>query len=146
MVIENAINVYTDGSSFSHPRSGGIGIRLVIVDALGQEECQDMVLPEYAGTTNNQMELKACITGIREAMLAPGFGGVGRIVVHSDSQYVLGNRDRAFFSWSRNGWRNFDGKPVENASLWKELLKTVKAVNAFGKRVEFRWVKGHAKD
>jgi ribonuclease HI len=146
MVSENAISVYTDGSSFSHPRAGGVGIRLVIVNAVGEEECRDMLLPGYAGATNNQMEIKACITGIKEAMLTPNFASVDRIVVHSDSQYVVGNYKRAFFSWSRSGWRNFDGKPVENAALWRQLLKTVKAVNASGKRVEFRWVKGHSKD
>ena len=146
MVTENAIDVYTDGSSFSHPRSGGIGIQLVKVNALGQEECQDIVLPGYAGATNNQMELKACITGIKKAMLDPSFGSIGRIVVHSDSQYVLNNHNMAFFSWSKSRWCNLYGKPVANANLWKELLKTVKAVNASGKRVEFRWVKGHAKD
>ncbi|GAH59897.1 unnamed protein product, partial [marine sediment metagenome] len=40
MIIDNAINIYADGSSFSHPRVGGIGIRLVIINSLGQEEVQ----------------------------------------------------------------------------------------------------------
>ncbi len=40
MIIENAINIYTDGSSFSSPRLGGIGIRWVIINSLGQEEVE----------------------------------------------------------------------------------------------------------
>ncbi len=44
MVIENTINVYTDGSSLSRPRRGGIGIHLVIINSSGQEEIKDSVM------------------------------------------------------------------------------------------------------
>lgn len=143
MIIENAINVYADGSSFSGPRVGGIGIRLVIVNSLGQEEFEDILLPGYAGATNNQMELHACIDGMKEAMRHPAFDNFSRIAIHSDSQYVVDNYKRALFSWSSNKWRNSQGKPVANAPVWKELLKTVRKCR---KRVEFYWVEGHAKD
>ena len=143
MNIENAINVYTDGSSFGRPRAGGIGIRLVIVDSLGNEECEDVSLPGYAGATNNQMELHACIIGIKKAICHPSFGSIGRIIVHSDSKYVVDNYARALYGWSKRKWRNYEGKPVDNAHQWKELLKIVKKCP---KKVEFRWVKGHAKD
>lgn len=143
MIVGNAINIYTDGSSFSRPRAGGIGIRLVIVNSLGQEEFEDISLPGYAGATNNQMELHACMDGIKKAMRHPAFGNFSRIVIHSDSQYVVDNYKRALFSWSKNKWRNPQGKPVDNALLWKELLKTVRTCR---KRVEFYWVKSHSKD
>jgi ribonuclease HI len=143
MIIENAINVYADGSSFSEPRVGGIGIRLVIINSLGQEEFEDISLPGYAGATNNQMELHACIDGIKKAMRHPAFDYFSRIVIYSDSQYVVDNYKRALFSWSKNKWRNPQGKPVGNALLWKELLKTIRTCR---KRVEFCWVKSHSKD
>jgi ribonuclease HI len=143
MVIENAINIYTDGSSFSRPRLGGIGIRLVIINPLGQEEVKDISLAGYAAATNNQMELKACIEGLKEAMRHPAFDSFGRIAIHSDSQYVVENYNRAFYDWSKNKWCNYQGKPVDNATLWKELLRTVKKCH---KRVNFHWVKGHAKN
>lgn len=143
MVIENAINIYTDGSSFSRPRLGGIGIRLVIINPLGQEEVEDISLPGYAAGTNNQMELEACIKGLKEAMRHPAFNSFERIAIHSDSQYVVENHNRAFYTWSKNKWCNYQGKPVDNATLWKELLHTVKKCY---KRVDFYWVKGHAKN
>jgi ribonuclease HI len=143
MIIENAINVYADGSSSPGPRVGGIGIRLVIVNSLGQQQIEDVSLPGYAGATNNQMELRACIEGIKRAMRHPAFDNISRIAVHSDSQYVVDNYKRAFFSWYKNKWRNREGRPVDNALLWKELLKTVRTRR---KWVEFYWVKGHAKD
>ncbi len=143
MIIENAINIYTDGSSFSRPRLGGIGVRLVIINPLGQEEVEDIPLAGYAGATNNQMELKACITGLKKAMRLSAFDSFGSIAIHSDSQYVVENHNRAFYTWSKNKWCNYQGKPVLNATLWKELLHTVIKCH---KRVDFYWVKGHAKN
>ena len=124
MVIENTINIYTDGSSFSGPRLGGIGIRLVIINSLGQEEVEDIPLAGYAGATNNQMELYACTKGLKEAMRHPTFGSFRCIAIHSDSQYVIQNYRRAFHVWSKNKWCNNQGKPVDNATLWKELIST----------------------
>lgn len=34
---ERAINVFTDGSSYSHPRRGGVGIRIITVGVDGHE-------------------------------------------------------------------------------------------------------------
>ena len=143
MIVENAINIYTDGSSFLRPRVGGIGIRLVLVDSLGQEKVEDVQLPGYAGATDNQMELHACIEGIKEAMRHPAFNKFSRIAIHSDSLYVVDNHKIALFSWSQNKWRNRDGKPVDNADLWKKLLRIIRTSR---KRVDFHWVQGHAKD
>jgi ribonuclease HI len=143
MIIDEAINVYTDGSSFSHPRSGGIGIRLVTINSSGNEEVEDVPLQGYAGATNNQMELYACIQGIQKAMHHPAFNNCSLIAIHSDSQYVVENQTRALFTWARNKWRNNQGKPVDNAQIWKDLLRTIKRCP---KKVKFFWVKGHAKD
>jgi len=143
MSIENAINIYTDGSSFSRPRAGGIGICLVIINPLGQEEVEEISLPGYAAATSNQMELKACIEGLKEAMRHPVFDSFEHIAIHSDSQYVVENKNTAFYTWSKNKWRNYQGRPVDNATLWKELLHAVKKC---GKKVDFYWVQGHAKN
>ena len=146
MVIENAINIYTDGSSFSRPRSGGIGIRLVIINSSGQEEVEDKSLAGYTAATNNQMELYACIEGLKVAMRHSAFDSFGHIAIHSDSQYVTENYIRAFYVWSKNKWCNYYGKPVDNATLWKELLHTVKKCYNHYKKVDFYWVEGHAKN
>lgn len=146
MVVDNAINIYTDGSGRSHPRTGGIGFRIVVVNTSGDEECDNFSLPGYPGATNNQMELKACIEGIKQAIRSPEFENYNRIVVFSDSRYVIDNEPRAFWAWSKNGWCNADGKPVDNAELWDELLHIIKRCQRCQKRVEFRWVKGHFKD
>ena len=146
MVIENAINIYTDGSSFSHPRSGGIGIRLVIVNKEGFEEIEDISPPGFTRATNNEMELYACVEGIKQAMHHSAFNSFWHIAIHTDSQYVVDNYKRALYVWSKNNWCNYQGKPVDNATLWKELLHTVRKCDRCYKRVDFHWVKGHAKN
>jgi len=146
MVIENAINIYTDGSSFSHPRSGGIGIRLVIVNKEGFEEIEDISPPGFTRATNNEMELYACVEGIKQAMHHSAFNSFWHIAIHTDSQYVVDNYKRALYVWSKNNWCNYQGKPVDNATLWKELLRTVRKCDRCYKRVDFHWVKGHAKN
>jgi ribonuclease HI len=55
---------------------------------------------------------------------------------------VVENYDRALYQWQSNKWMTRDGNPVANAQQWEELIKLVFRV---GKRVEFRWVKGHRK-
>jgi ribonuclease HI len=143
MTIEDALNIYTDGSSYSSPRMGGIGIRFVTIDELGNDKPFDVDLPGYQGATNNQMELQACIQALKEAQKKYNLMEFKKIVINSDSRYVVNNYKNALFYWSKSGWKNLDGRPVENANLWKEFLKQVKRT---GRRVDLNWVKGHSKD
>ena len=118
-------------------------MRFVLVDALGCEQTEDWSPPGYKSATNNQMELKACIVALKEARRRALAHGLHKIVVHCDSMYVCGNYQTAMFEWPKSKWLRRDGAPVLNAELWKELIKEIKGA---GHRVEFRWVKGHAKD
>ena len=146
MVIENAINIYTDGSSFQHPRSGGIGIRIVIINEDGFEEVEDISPPGFTGATNNQMELYACIEGIKQAMRHSMFNNFRHIAIHTDSQYILENYNKAIYEWSRNKWCNYHGKPVVNVELWKKLIRMLKTLARNQKGLKFYWVEGHSKD
>lgn len=147
MVQDNALNIYTDGSSYSGPRAGGIGMRFIGVDKLGNETfIKDMPSPGYEGATNNQMELLACITALEEAVAQDYVSGFGKIIIHTDSLYVKDNYARALFSWQKSRWRNKHGKPILNADLWKRLVKASKHLYAARLRLEFRWVRGHSKD
>jgi ribonuclease HI len=38
MLIENALNIYTDGSMLPSPRTGGIGIVFVVIDEKGDPQ------------------------------------------------------------------------------------------------------------
>jgi ribonuclease HI len=85
-------------------------------------------------TTNNRMELRAVIEGLR-ALKRPS-----RVRIQSDSAYVVNAHRKGWIgNWHRNGWKTAARKPVENQDLWLDLLA------AEGPH-EITWelVKGHA--
>lgn len=140
---DNALNIFTDGSSLPHPRRGGIGIRFVTTDTAGDEVIEEHCLLGYKGATNNQMELMACIKALEIASDHPMLDTVNEVWLYTDSMYVTNNMPNAMFGWQKMRWMNRSGRPIENADLWKELLRVVKRVP---RRVRFQWVKGHAKN
>ena len=140
---ENALNIYTDGSSFQHPRKGGIGILYIYIDNLGNEFKIELPVNGYQGATNNQMELNACIVALKNI---PDFGEEHKyksIYIFTDSKYVVDNVTNALFVWPKTRWLKKDGAPVLNACLWKDLHKQFQQIH---KRIEIRKVKGHSID
>jgi ribonuclease HI len=143
MVYEKTLNIYTDGSSLSAPRRGGIGIRFVTFNDAGDEVAENVELRGYVGATNNEMELVACVTALQHAAGHDQIHGVERVVIFTDSLYVKENVPRAIFQWPKQKWLSRDGRPIENATIWKDLVRAIKKIP---KRVDFEWVKGHSKD
>jgi ribonuclease HI len=143
MLAENSLHIYTDGSSLPSPRRGGIGIRFLLIDSEGREEIIDSRHAGYKGATNNQMELQACIEALEEASDRGLASSIGKIVVHTDSQYVVGNVNQAKFTWPKQRWMTRLGTPVLNVDLWKRLVRAIKNAE---RRVDFEWVQGHSKD
>ena len=135
---EDALSIFVDGSCLSHPRRGGIGIRYVWVNDQGDEQTSDLEIPGFKNATNNKMEIYACVVALREA---EPYSACPKIVIYTDSTYVVQNYKRAMFDWPRTGWRKVGGSPVLNASEWKDLVKEIRHA---GKRVDFEWVKGHS--
>jgi ribonuclease HI len=144
MIREDALNIFTDGSSFSSPRVGGVGIRIVTVNEAGHEVIEDFPMTGYRGATNNQMELFACVCGLREAATHPRVNSYNRICIFTDSRYVVDNFNNALFGWPKQRWMTYSGTPVLNANLWKDLIREVK--NHAPRRVAIQWIKGHAKN
>lgn len=143
MIDEEALNIFTDGSSYSNPRTGGIGIRFVTVNAEGHEVIEDIQVQGYKGATNNSMELYACVVALREAAIFPKINDVKKICILTDSRYVVDNLNYAKFNWPKTKWHTKNGTPVLNADLWKQLLKEIKQAPHF---VRIDWIKGHSKN
>jgi ribonuclease HI len=142
-IVENAILVYTDGSLKWKGRKGGYGFVFVYVDRVGESRVVgEHSPPGIHNTTNNRMELMACIEGLKNVIELPQYPSIQQIRVCTDSRYVRDNFALAAFEWSKRQWTNRNGRPVLNADLWKELIK---ARTKIRKRVEFEWVKAHAK-
>jgi ribonuclease HI len=140
---ENAINIFTDGSSYQHPRKGGMGIRFVTVGEDGHEVTCDYQPVGVRGANNQQMELLACSEALKllTSRNSPiELGAFQKIIINTDSMYVVDNFNNAKFNWPKSRWLTRDGTPVANTKLWKDLVKRATTI---GMRAEIRWVKGH---
>ncbi len=140
---ERAINIYCDGSSYGNPRRGGMGIRYVTVDSDGHEVTEALPVPGHLGATNNEMELLACVKAL-DALIrgktTVSLQDFDRVILKTDSRYVVDNLDRARWQWQSSGWMTRSGTPVISADLWKDLLKKISQLRI---RFELKWVKGH---
>jgi ribonuclease HI len=84
--------------------------------------------------TNNMGELTAVLDLLRQTAHLDQ-----DLVAYCDSLYVIKSITVWMPGWKRRGWRKGDGKPVLNL----EIMRALDAAMA-GRRVDFRWVKGHA--
>lgn len=145
MLFEDALNIYTDGSMFSNPRAGGIGIVFVIIDDSGDPKVINKFdYPGYRQATNNEMELEACIKGLGEALDDKVLREYSRIEIFTDSQYVARNFKNAMFVWPKTQWKSKStGRPILHVSQWKRLLRLLLHAQRDRRRVAIHWVKGH---
>lgn len=102
--------IYTDGACSGNPGEGGWGAIL----RYGERE------KEFSGyeaeTTNNRMELKAAIEGLK-ALKEPC-----DVELYSDSAYLINAFERNWLdNWKANGWKTKSKEEVKNIELWKEL-------------------------
>lgn len=116
------IEFYTDGAYSSARKAGGIGIVIVKNGVKVYEHSKT-----YYDTTNNKCELLAVITALH-SISKP----VDQIIIHSDSQYVIGC---ATMGWKRK----------KNIDLWKLYDKVYEKASSYCSDITFSWVKGHDK-
>jgi ribonuclease HI len=122
------VELWTDGACSGNPGPGGWAALL----RAGERE--RVVSGGELLTTNNRMELKSVVEGLR-ALKRPC-----RVRVHLDSSYVKNAFTNGWLvRWQRNGWMTSGKEPVKNRELWQELLEEVS-------RHTIEWVKvaGHA--
>jgi ribonuclease HI len=120
--------IYTDGSSLGNPGPGGYGV--VIPADKGARELSG----GFRKTTNNRMELLACIVGLEQ------LGIPSAVALYSDSRYVVDGITKGWAKkWQRNNWRKSNGESALNIDLWERLLTLCDRHD-----VCFIWVKGHA--
>lgn len=132
---KNEIIIYTDGSSLGNPGPGGWGA--VVVDG--------MKVIELGGrennSTNNKMELSGVIEALRLVEKRKLEGS--KIIMHTDSNYVLNGITVWIYGWAKNNWKTKTGKDVLNKDLWEDLFKVELNLKS---KYKIEWVKvsGHA--
>ncbi len=120
--------IYTDGGCSGNPGPGGYGA--VILHHGHRKELSG----GYRLTTNNRMEMIACIKAIES--LEPGCG----VRLYSDSSYVVNGITKGWaVKWRKNGWIRSGSEKAQNIDLWSKLLELCE-----NRDIEFVWVKGHA--
>lgn len=126
------IFLYTDGSCLNNgtqSAQGGWGV------VLENSDKQLIFNGEKSSTTNQRMELKAIIEGLKSIKAT-----LKEIHVYTDSAYVLNGCKVWRHTWKLNGWRNSSNKnSVKNVDLWKELDALLEERN-----VDFHKVKSHS--
>lgn len=142
-VDERDINIYTDGSMLPAPRRGGLGIVFVTDGGDSDWRADEFPVAGYRGATSNQMERRAVIEALEA--LTRGSAPVSaasyrKVVVRTDSQWLVNGYRSARFTWPSNRWTTRDSNPVVDKQEWKDL---VRAADRVGIPVEIEWVKGH---
>lgn len=122
------VELFTDGACSGNPGPGGWAYILRHPSSGATREASGA----EPDTTNNRMELRAVIEGLR-ALTQPGL-----VDLTSDSQYVLKGMKEWLDAWKRRGWKTADKKPVKNQDLW-ETLDELRSLH----EVRFHWIRGH---
>ena len=121
------VQVITDGACLGNPGPGGWAA-ILRYNAHKKEMwgCEKH-------TTNNRMELRAAIEGLR------ALREDCEVEVVTDSEYLKNGITTWIHSWKRKNWMKGPNDPVKNADLWKELEQ-----EAARHKTTWSWTKGHA--
>jgi len=120
------VHIYTDGGALGNPGPGGYGVVLLYRNKRKE------LSGGYRLTTNNRMEMKAVIEGLKTLKFPCD------VIIYSDSKYVVDSINKGWIkTWRSRGWRRKGGE-VKNIDLWKEINSLCEKHS-----VKFKWIKGH---
>jgi ribonuclease HI len=121
------IQLITDGACLGNPGPGGWAAILRYGDKKKE------IFGSEPHTTNNRMELRAAIEGLR------ALKEDCEVEVVTDSEYLKNGITTWIHGWKRKGWTTAAKKPVVNQDLWKDLDEQVSR-----HKTQWSWTKGHA--
>jgi ribonuclease HI len=127
------IVIYTDGGCRNNQSKNNVGSWAAI---LTYGEYTKEIFGIEENTTNNRMELTACIKALESIKNK-------EIIVEiiSDSQYVCSSFNEGWvYKWEKNKWKDSNGKDIKNKDLW---VKSLEILSDF-KNVCFIKCRGHS--
>ena len=121
------IKLYTDGACQGNPGPGGWAFVCIDHDGNEVKDCgyQD-------NTTNNRMEIQACIEGLEE-IFCNIKSDFDIVEIYSDSQYLINTMTK-------------DWQKKKNQDLWLQLDACIADLKFDNPKLQIKWhwVKGHA--
>ncbi len=121
------VQIITDGACLGNPGPGGWAAIL----RYGPHRKEIFGCEPH--TTNNRMELRAAIEGLRALREECD------VEVVTDSEYLKNGITSWIANWKKRNWMTAQKKPVINRDLWEELDREVER-----HRAQWSWTKGHA--
>lgn len=117
------VTIYTDGSCLNNPGTGGYCAILKYPNGKTKT-----VLGAESNTTNNRMELKAIIEGLKALP-----NGAYEVTIISDSQITVKGINEWLTSWIKQQF-----KKTKNVDLWTEYLEV-----SWPHLITAEWIRGH---
>ena len=136
------IILYTDGSCINNGSSNAIGGWAYII--IYQNIKKEFYCSGFENnTTNNRMEMKAILNGLKKINSYPSNAYL-KILVISDSQYCIKGASNRMYRWQEKGWQKNCNKgkgkrDIKNIDLWKEMFAVCSVL-----KPDFSWIKGHS--
>jgi ribonuclease HI len=112
---------------------GGGGGLIEARSGNGRIQRRDLYISSPA-TTNNRMALASALAALQ---LLAKKGARLKVLIVSDSQYLVKGIREWVPGWAARGWRRKEGA-IENLELWKALLASSRLHD-----VQWTWVRGH---
>jgi ribonuclease HI len=115
-ILDDALVIWSDGSSLGNPGPGGYGV-IIASKKFGE-------VIELAGskvtTTNNEMEMTAVV-----AALSYAINNTQEVHIFTDSSYLIQGVTTWMYGWKRNNWAKADGEEIKNRFLWETIYSLV---------------------
>lgn len=130
------IIIYSDGACSGNPGPGGWGS--IVID---QHQVIELGGGDYS-TTNNRMEMTATLEALKFCLRQKT--KAKRIIIFTDSVYVIRGITQWIFGWKKRGWKNAENGEVSNQDIWIDFDQVVQAIKA--EKIELKWnfIKGHS--
>ncbi|KAF7923079.1 uncharacterized protein EAE98_007784 [Botrytis deweyae] len=124
------ILIYTDGSCLSNGLEGSragcgfvisphhkLGFRLENLGPTGESHPQ----------TSNRAELRAVVAALEyRVWQGDSYGAWTRLIIATDSEYVVLGATERINRWIQRGWRTSTGSAIMNQDLWERLIYYIK--------------------
>lgn len=120
------VRIFTDGSAIGNPGWGGWAA------IIRQGSAERTLRGGRQNTCSAEMELTAAVMALRSLKELP------TVIVYSDSELLIHGMKHLTQRWSKDGWRNRRGKPLQYLPLWHELVELNRRHS-----IRWQWIRGH---